>query len=206
MNRIADRLAEDGYTCVSINYRLAPKHRFPAQIEDCRAAVAWMRAHQDKLKLDPKRIAGFGYSAGGHLVSLLATADVLKDEPDTRLQCVVAGGAPCDFRPLPAKWDFLAYWLGGTREANPEAYELASPMKYVTADDPPAFFYHGEEDKLVPRFSPEQMVESLKKAGVDASIYLVPKAGHIEAFFSDDAVGKAISFLNLQLKGVPAKQ
>jgi dipeptidyl aminopeptidase/acylaminoacyl peptidase len=106
---------------------------------------------------------------------------------------------------LPAKWDFLAYWLGGTREANPEAYELASPMKFVSADDPPAFFFHGEEDKLVPRFSPEHMVETLKQAGVDASIYLVPKAGHIEAFFNEAAIGAAISFLDARMKPTSAK-
>jgi triacylglycerol lipase len=111
-------LAEHGYTAVSIEYRLAPQDKWPAQIYDCAAAVRWMREHASQYKIDPNKIGGFGYSAGGHLVALLG---VLKDEelrepgvaadaPSARLQLVLAGGAPCDFRLLPPDNDRLAYW------------------------------------------------------------------------------------------------
>jgi acetyl esterase/lipase len=205
MNHVADHLAQKGYTTVSINYRLAPKHTFPAQIEDCRAALEWMRSHAGKWRLDATRIAGFGYSAGGHLVSLLATEVEANATDDKRLQCVVAGGAPCDFRLMPPNWETLAYWLGGTRKEKPEAYELASPLKFVSADDPPAFFFHGEQDLLVPRLSAEAMVFSLKNAGVSASMHLVPKAGHLRAFFDADAIGKSIEFLDSHLKADATK-
>src|SRR5215213_6757666 len=72
---IAHSLAEHGYTAVAIDYRLAPTYKFPAQIYDCQAAVRWMRSHAAELKIDPNRIGGFGYSAGGHLVALLGTLD-----------------------------------------------------------------------------------------------------------------------------------
>ena len=72
---IANGLAEHGYTAVAIDYRLAPTYKFPAQIYDCQAAVRWMRSHASELKIDPTRIGGFGYSAGGHLVALLGTLD-----------------------------------------------------------------------------------------------------------------------------------
>ena len=65
------------------------------------------------------------------------------DAPSARLQIVVAGGAPCDFRVLPADSERLAYWLGGTPAEKPDAYREASPTNYVTADDPPMFFFHG---------------------------------------------------------------
>src|SRR5215211_7666243 len=106
---IAHRLAERGYTAVAVDYRLAPTYKFPAQIYDCQAAVRWMRSHATELKIDPARIGGFGYSAGGHLVALLGTLNdkelrepgLPANAPSARLQAVVAGGAPCDFRILP---------------------------------------------------------------------------------------------------------
>ena len=159
---------KQGFTAVAISYRLAPQSKFPAQIEDCKAAVRWMRDHAADLKIDPARIGGFGYSAGAQLVALLGTTDADDglegiDEPEkatsTRLQAVVGGGTPCDFRAMPLDERFLGFWLGGTRREVPEQYRLASPAAFVSADDPPMFFFHGEKDELVPLFSPQGMCE-----------------------------------------------
>src|SRR6476620_4902038 len=127
---LAQRLAENGYTAVAIDYRLAPTYKFPAQIYDCQAAVRWMRSHASELKIDPPRIVGFGYSAGGHLFALLGTLDdkdlrepgLPANAPSARLQAVVAGGAPCDFRVLPGARARIAFWLGGTRAKMPDEY------------------------------------------------------------------------------------
>ena len=209
---IGTTLAEHGYTAVAIDYRLAPKHKFPAQIDDCRAAVRWMRSRAKELRLDPQRIAAVGYSAGGHLVSLLGTnqdPDSADDKPSSgdnasrlgsRVQAVVAGGAPCDFRLLPRDNEILAYWLGGTRGEKEEAYRLASPLAFVSKDDPPMFFYHGEKDFLVPQFSLLVMTAALKGAGVEAELHVIPEAGHIEAFLDQPALDKACEFLDKRLK------
>jgi acetyl esterase/lipase len=208
---VAQRLAEHGFTAVAISYRLAPQFKFPAQIEDCRDAVRWMRNNASQLKIDPQRIGGYGYSAGAHLVSLLATAnpadglqgttDVLAAaEPSTRLQCVAAGGAPCDLRPIPPDEDGLSFFLGGSPATCPEQYRLASPAAFVSPDDPPMFFFHGERDILVPLASPEHMRQELSRAGVEANLYIVPNVGHLAASMDRGAIDRAIGFLADHLK------
>ncbi|MEE2705552.1 MAG: alpha/beta hydrolase [Planctomycetota bacterium] len=208
MHRDAEALAENGYTVVNISYRLAPRHKFPAQIEDCREALRWMRTNARQYKINPGRIGGYGYSAGGHLVALLGTADDPAqtnpggaDRPSARLQAVVAGGAPCDFNWIGANSPVLAYWLGKTRGQNPEVYRLASPLTFVTRDDPPMFFYHGAIDVLVPKGSPTRMRDQLKQMGVRSELLLLNGSGHIAAFLSQKALPQAIEFLNDVLKG-----
>ena len=205
---VANALAEHGYTAVAISYRLAPQYKFPAQIYDCQAAVRWMRGHASELKIDPTRIGGFGYSAGGHLVALLGTLGenelrepgVPANAPSARLQVVVAGGAPCDFRMLPEDSEQLAYWLGGPRSAKPDAYRDASPATYISADNPPMFFFHGEQDLLVPVASPTHMVKLLNGANVTAEMYTVKDAGHIQTLFDRGAMEHALAFADRYLK------
>lgn len=206
---VAHMLADHGYTAVAISYRLAPHHKFPAQIEDCKSAVRWMRTEAAKWKIDPERVGGFGYSAGAQLVALLGTTspeDGLEGVenpqklPSTRLQAVAAGGAPCDFRPIPADVEGLAFWLGDTPGHVPEQYRLASPAAFVTADDPPMFLFHGEIDTIVPRVSAEQMQAALSMAGVPAELYVVPYAGHIMACMNMEAINRSIAFLDKYLK------
>ncbi len=195
----ARRIGENGYTVVNINYRLAPKHKFPAQIDDCRAALLWMRQNAKEFKIDPKRIAGYGYSAGAHLVSLLGVTDP-RDDEGTRLRAVVAGGTPCDFRDVRPNATIFKYWLGGTRNELPDVYKQASPVTFVTADDPPFFFFHGEKDLLVPRRTPDRMMNLLKEIDVRAEWHEVPEKGHITAMLDKTAQEKAIAFLNDVLK------
>jgi acetyl esterase/lipase len=208
---IAQMLAKNGMTAVAISYRLAPQYKFPAQIEDCKDAVRWMRANAKRLKIDPEHIGGYGYSAGAHLVSLLATTDVkdglegLPSEvaakaPSTRLQCVAAGGTPCDLRPIPDDEDGLSFFLGGSPATCRDQYRLASPAAFITPDDPPMFFFHGETDALVPLWSPEHMRAELEKAGVEARLYVVPSLGHMAAGLDRGAIEKAIVFLSEHLK------
>ena len=230
MANTAKLLAEHGYTAVSINYRLAPQHVWPAQIEDCKTAVRWMRQNAAQYKIDPTRMAGYGYSAGGQLVALLGTTDAtcglegletVKTDPnekpagvqpndvtaacDTRLQCIVAGGAPCDFRLLPPRSPRLSYWLGGTRLDKPLLYEQASPANFISRDDPPMFFYHGAVDAVVPLDSPQNMAKQMTAAGCQATVYVVPDAGHVAAFLDMTAASEAVKFLDAQLKPPAAK-
>ncbi len=197
-------LVRSGYTAVAINYRLAPLHKFPAQLEDCQTAVRWMRTHADQFKIDPLRIGGYGYSAGGHLVTLLGVlgevADMEPQDVSARLQAVVAGGAPCDFRQLPEDNRRLAYWLGGSRADKPELYRQASPAAFASDDDPPCFFFHGEDDSVVPLLSPQWMKSKLEEVGVRSELYVVPDAGHQAALGSAEAVKRTGEFFDRHLK------
>lgn len=203
LSAIAQLLAQHGFTAVAIEYRLAPKHKFPAQIEDCKAAVRWMRSEAERLKIDPARIGGFGYSAGAHLVCLLGATDpadglegeASTDAPSARLQVVACGGAPCEFRMLGEDESLLKFWLGGTRRESPEQYRRASPAAFVTADDPPMFFFHGERDEIVPLDSPVHMCRVLDKAGVESDLYVVPETGHNRAVMDPTAIEKSVEFL-----------
>ena len=199
MTLVARTLAEHGYVAISISYRLAPKYKFPAQIEDCRQALQWAKKVAGQYKIDPNRIAAWGYSAGGHLAALLGVST-------PGIKAVVAGGAPCDFRQLPGEAKALAYWLGGTRSELPDVYRNASPAALVGPKSPPFFFYHGENDLLVPIEQPKQMLAALKKSGVQAELYIVPKTGHIAAFLNRQAIDEAIKFLDKHFSQAASKQ
>jgi acetyl esterase/lipase len=216
MRHIATALAERGYVAVSINYRLAPKHKFPAQLDDCRAAVCWMRDNAAMLKLDPARVGGFGYSAGAHLVTLMSLtaaqvcqSDAASDADRTawekcRLQAVVAGGTPCDFRALSPDSRTLAFWLGGTRAEKEDLYRQASPMAFVTAAAPPVFLYHGEKDLLVLPHGPKALKQALDDLGVATQLVMVPEDGHIGTFMHAETLSKAYTFLDGHLRSAAA--
>jgi len=197
-------LTANGFAAFAISYRLAPRYKFPAQIEDCRSAVRWIRKHAAGYHVDPQRLGGVGYSAGGHLVALLGVTgkkgDPKKGTIDTRLQAVVAGGAPCDFRLLPLRSSLLAFWLGGTRQQVPQRYRTASPAAFVTSAAPPMFFFSGARDRVVPPLSPQLMVKALKSAHVEAEIYIVPDSTHLATVFNREALLRGMTFLNKHLK------
>jgi len=197
-------LAANGFAAFAINYRLAPRYKFPAQIDDCRSAVRWIREHAADYRVDPERLGAVGYSAGGHLVTLLGVTgkkgDPKTETTDTRLQAIVAGGAPCDFRSIPARSSLLAFWLGGTRQQFPARYRTASPAAFVTATAPPMFFFSGERDRIVPSSSPRAMVQALKAAHDEADIYIVPNATHMAAVFNREALLRGMTFLKKHLK------
>ena len=206
MASIGERLAQRGYVGVSIDYRLAPEYRFPAQLYDCQAALRWMRANAERLHLDPLRIAGFGYSAGGHLVGMLATAgdgDGLDEVSSVsgssaRLQAAVLGGAPIALERLPANFA-VERLLGASAAERPDLYTRASPLTFVTPDDPPVFLYHGSADWIVDASQPLLLRDALERAGVSSTYYEAP-GGHIATFLQDEEpVRRAIDFLDSSL-------
>ncbi len=169
---IAHGLAQTGFTVMAINYRLAPEHQYPAQLDDCRKAIAWMQKKSAEHKIDPQKLATWGYSAGGHLALLLGL-----ESPE--VCAVVAGGAPVDFRKLPLDSPYLQYWLGDTRRNRPEIYDDASPATHVSSRAATVFFYHGVQDRWVPYAPVEKMAKSLEKLGVSTRLYPFPNSGHL---------------------------
>ena len=202
LGRYASSLAERGFNAFAINYRLAPKHKHPAQIEDCRDAVRWIRQNSDKYGGDPDRIGALGYSAGAHLACLLAVTGKEQGDKEvgTKIRVAVGGGTPCEFMSFPSKNKTLAYWLGGSRKEVPNSYRDASPTEHLDKGDAPIFFFHGEADYLVGMSGAKKMSEEMKKLGIDSHFHLIKEAGHFRAVFNSKAIGASFDFLEKHLK------
>jgi acetyl esterase/lipase len=191
-NAMGVPLAGQGYVVASINYRLSKAAPFPAQIEDCRAAIRWLRAHAARYGIDPKRVGVWGSSAGGHLVALLGTAgdatrwDTVGGDADqsARVQavCDFYGPANLDVAKMPGKGrgpeSPVGRLLGGPVDERKELARQASPVTHVSADDPPFLIFHGEQDETVPIEQSEMLAEALLKAGVEVRFVRVKNAGH----------------------------
>jgi acetyl esterase/lipase len=178
-----------GYVAVSVGYRLAPQHHFPAQIEDVKCAVRWMRAHADDLRLDKNRVGAIGFSAGAHLSMLLGTmdpADGLEGDggwadQSSKVQAVVAYFGPTNLLSHnfpPVTRGIIKHFIGGTPDERHDAYRQASPLTYVNAGDAPQLLLQGTADVLVPFDQAFQMAEALTKAKVPGRVELMLGAGH----------------------------
>lgn len=200
----AEALAQQGLVCFAIDYRLAPQHKFPAQIEDCRSAVKWIREHAGEYHVDASKLGAIGYSAGGHLVSLLGTtgaeASQKNGDVDLRLQVVAAGGAPTDFRWFPDNGAWAEYWMGGDLSEVPDKFKAASSTAFADKNDAPMFFFNGTKDKLVPLVWTQSCFKALKDAGVETDMHTVEGAGHLEAAQDEEALKKAYAFLVSHLR------
>lgn len=190
MRGTIEALARRGYVAVSPDYRLAPRDRFPAQIEDCKAAVRWLRANAETYRINPQRIGAFGFSAGAHLACLLGVTgkdDRLEGtgsnaEQSSTVQAIVSFFGPTDFtRPgwsNEVRQRHLVPFLGGTVEEKADVYRRASPLTYAGKNAPPFLFVHGTADDIVPIQQSEVMVEKLRQAGVSARLITVQGEGH----------------------------
>jgi acetyl esterase/lipase len=185
-----------GYAVARINYRLSQHAIFPAQIEDCKAAVRYLRANAQKYNLDPNRFGVWGASAGGHLVALLGTAGDVNEFDvgenlgvSSRVQAVADYFGPIDFLQIEAHKlpNSMVHnspdspeskLIGGYIVDNPQKVAKANPITYVTKDDPPFLIVHGDTDPLVPHHQSEILEAALKKAGVPVTFYTVKGGGH----------------------------
>jgi len=186
----------DGYAVASINYRLSQHALFPAQIEDCKAAVRWLRASAAKYAIDPNRFAAWGESAGGHLSAMLGTTGDIKEfevggnlTVSSRVQAVLDFFGPTDLLQMDAHRlpngmvhnpadSPESKLIGGPIQENKDKVAKANPITYVTKDDPPFLIVHGDADPLVPHHQSELLEAALKKAGVPVTFYTVKGGGH----------------------------
>lgn len=183
------QLASRGYVAATITYRLAPKYQFPGAVEDCKAAVRWMRANAGKYHIDPNRIAVVGDSAGAHLAQFLAVTNNVHDfdgdqnpGPSSAVQCAVSFYGPCDFTKSYGKSvdaaEVLPLFLGGNLQQERRRHILASPLYWVTPDAPPILLLHGTQDKYVNYEQAILMRDRLKAAEVDVELVTFEGAGH----------------------------
>lgn len=198
-------LAKNGFVSVAASYRPTSEARFPAQIQDVKAAIRWLRVHASEYGIEPDRIGVWGVAGGGHLAALAGTSggvDALEGlpagarAPSSSVQAVVSCSGPTDlvrlvdlrterraarlkvtdaYRSGPQPEERL---LGGTVIQKAELARQANPATYASADDPPFLFIHGEDDTLVFADQSVLLHEALRRAGVKSELRLLPKMGH----------------------------
>lgn len=185
-----------GFAVADINYRLSQHAVWPAQIEDCKAAVRWLRANAAKYNLNPKRFAAMGESAGGHLVAMLGTTSGVKKfdvgenlDKSSAVQAVVDHFGPTDLAQIipHRKKDSPfndpinspeARLIGGPLDQKKEQAKSANPITYISKHTPPFFIAHGTNDNMVPCHQSEILYEALKKAGITVTFLKIEGADH----------------------------
>ena len=213
-------LARAGFVVAAAEYRTVP-NRFPALLEDGKAAVRYLRAHADELGIDPERIGVLGDSAGGYLVQMLGATsgekgwdegDFLEESSD--VSAVVSfygisdlmtigeglGEADAKVHASPAVTEALLVHGAAFRDfpgmsilADKEKAMAASPLGHVDGKEPPFFLWHGSNDKLVSPMQSAHMFEALKKAGVDVRYRLVEGAGHGDLVWYQEPVIREVT-------------
>ncbi len=210
-----------GYAVASINYRLSQHAIYPAQIQDCKAAVRYLRANAKKFNLKPDAFGVWGASAGGHLVALLGTTignqelegDGKHLDVSSKVQAVCDWFGPTDLLTMnkqatikgPIDHDSPkspeSKLIGGPVQENKEKTLKANPLHYVSKNAAPFLIFHGDKDPLVPLPQSETFRDAMKKAGVECELVVIKDAGHGgKDFTSTENLKKTEAFFDRHLK------
>lgn len=223
---IIRRLAQGGYVAAAVGYRLAPAHQWPAQIEDVKCAVRYLRKNARKLGIDKDKIGAIGDSAGGHLALLAGLMDPKDNLEGTggyarkssKVNAVVSMYGPTDIAAweIPAETEasiqkdvgkssdqMMADWLG-TADRTADVMKQASPITYVDAEDAPVLLFHGDKDPLVPIAQAQLLQAALEQAGVPHK-YVVME-GHVHGWDLLESMPEALAFFDAVLNGKPIPQ
>jgi acetyl esterase/lipase len=189
--RQAAYMATQGFVGACIEYRLSGEAKFPAAVNDAKAAVRWVRANAARYRINPDKIGAAGGSAGGHLVAMLGTTHKVREfdrgggneSVSSRVQAVAAFNPAVDLVSMgklasTATSHPLYTFLGATYAERPDLYAKASPITYVDRDSAPHLFLHGTGDTTVPYQQSVDMMKKLKEAGVLAEIFSAEGAAH----------------------------
>lgn len=178
----AHRLSLLGYLALSIDYRLMPDSPFPAAVEDCQSAVAWLRSQADRFDIDPTRIGAVGSSAGGHLVACLGVLNTEIGGTSTKVECVVDVHGVHDFPALlDADGVINENWqafLGGSYSERKTEWIQASPALHVDETSAAMLIVHDPDDELVPYEQSRLLADALVKAGRPVQFLPSPGSGH----------------------------
>ena len=219
------QLVASGYAVASVNYRLSGEAKFPAQIQDVKTAVRWLRAHAGEYRLSSENIGAWGDSAGGHLVALLGTSCGVADLEGANLGCadqsscvqaVVDWFGPIDFLQMDRQFDGTgcpqdhdepdspeSRLIGAPIQERPDLAGAANPITYITPHAPPFLIQHGTADCLIPPQQSQLLYEALcTAAGKEAmTLTVLPGAGHGGNPFIDPAnMRQVIGFFDRYLK------
>ena len=222
-------LVDAGFAAAALNYRLSGEARFPAAVEDVKAAVRFLRANAAEYGLDPDRFGAFGASAGGHLACMLGvTASTTRfDDPalghageSSAVRAVASWFAPIDFltmdeqhranavcasqfHPHDALDSPESRWLGAPIQTIPEEVRAASPLAYLdeAAELPPFHLEAGDEDCSVPGEQTGQLAAALRERGADVTHHVVRGAGHGRRFPAAERMPGVVAFFQRTLTG-----
>ncbi|MCE9561625.1 MAG: alpha/beta hydrolase [Planctomycetes bacterium] len=206
--------AEKGYVAAAISYRLAPKHKFPAMIEDARSAIRFFRANAKTYKIDTEKFGAVGFSAGAHLSLLCGMCDKSTGfdvgenlDMSGKVQCIIDFFGPTDlslYAPSTGIEDnYIVPVFGKEVKTDAAVYKKVSPINYVCKECPPTLILHGTIDLIVPIKHSETLLKSLNDAGVTAEMLTISFGGH--GNWNDREMSKAAAasfkFLDKHLKG-----
>jgi acetyl esterase/lipase len=212
MKKTVAEIINSEFAIASIDYRFATQAIFPTQLQDCNRAVSFLYDNADHYGLDKKRFAVMGFSAGGHLASLVGLSKNNAIEsffmPATSklfsFKAVVDFYGPSELILFPGSNDEKApesILIGATPLSRPDLAKAASPVTYVDKDDPPFLIIHGEKDEQVSTKQSQLLSAWLTVVGVPNELVIVKDAPHYGVMFdADDVRNKVISFLKKQLK------
>ncbi|MEJ1238663.1 alpha/beta hydrolase [Chryseolinea sp. T2] len=210
MKRTVSGFIEAGYALASIDYRHSTTAPFPAQIQDCNAALEFLHNNASKYNIDKTRIVLIGFSAGGHLASLqgLALNNNVSDfyaggrKPSYNIRGVIDFYGPSDFLAMIGRADPdstsdpISRLLGASALRRPDLSKRASPVTYVDKNDPPFFIVQGEKDESVPYQQSVLLQSYLNLAGVKNELTVVKGAPHYgEMFDAQDIRDRMFKFL-----------
>ncbi|MEZ5385465.1 MAG: alpha/beta hydrolase [Prosthecobacter sp.] len=218
-----------GYAVASVEYRFSQKAVFPAQIQDCQAAIRWLRAHAKQYNFDNKHVGVIGGSAGGHLSALVGTSGGRmafapiggNEDYSDRVQAVCDIFGPADFSTVVQQAaddknvknifafntpsDPYSGLIGTKLDDKPKA-DAVSPVHYVGKDTPPFLILHGTHDALVPLAQSEEMAAALKEQGIEVWLQKLPGSGHGgPAFTKPQVLQLTQNFFDKHLKGADVK-
>lgn len=179
-------LSKSGIMSVAVEYRLAPKYKFPAMIEDVKCAVRYLRAHAAEYNIDPSRFGVIGGSAGGHLAALLGLTDATAGFDvgeylayPSNVQAVVdMYGSSNIAPPYTTHLFFDTMNVFGISNENDPIFIRSSPIHYVSPDSPPFLLIHGERDTTIPLFQSSLLFEKMQNEGISVELIVVKNAGH----------------------------
>lgn len=217
------------YAVASVEYRFSQKAKFPAQIQDCQAAIRWLRAHAKQYNFDTEHVGVIGGSAGGHLSALVGTSGGKKafaaiggnEDQSDRVQAVCDIFGPTDFSTVIQQAaddknvknifkfntpsDPYSSLIGTQLDDKPKA-DAVSPVHYVSKDNPPFLILHGTHDTLVPYAQSVELEAALKAQGVPVWLQTLPGSGHGTGSFGKPAVTNLTqTFFDKYLKGADLK-
>ncbi|MEE4299362.1 MAG: alpha/beta hydrolase [Pseudomonadales bacterium] len=186
MGHVSRLLANEGFVAFTPSYRFTPEHQHPAQLDDVRDAYRWLAARDD---VDADDVAIWGYSAGAHLALLLGLAPEEAGglAAEERPVAIIGGGSPTSFELFDPESRLVVQLVGGSLDERPEAWEAASPISWVSSDDPPVYLYHGSLDQIVDVEHARQLASALQEAEVPVTLDTV-MGGHISVAVFDRSV------------------